>query len=128
MADDFVGKNSISSETTDNRKWFAVQSHVRISAGAVLPGRGQTYEERVTIWKAQDAPAAGQLGRHEAESYAHENGYELVDSIVAYELFDVPDVGAEVWSYVRESTLDPTAYVERYVTEGDSTAERSDLP
>jgi hypothetical protein len=112
---------------SDTGRWFSVQTHVRIAPGAVLPERGQTYEERVTLWNATDAATAAQRGREEAESYAGEHGYEMVDSIVAYELFDVPDSGAEVWSYVRESSLDPAAYIGRYVTEGDPATDESDL-
>lgn len=100
-------------------KWFSVQTHFRIQPGAVLPERGQTYEERITIWLASSADEAAQLGEAEADDYASENGYERLDYLVAFELFDDPTAGKEVWSYVRESSLEAGAYLQRYVIEGD---------
>jgi hypothetical protein len=102
-----------------NEKWFSVQSFVRIAEAAILPEQGQTYEERLTIWRAVDAEEAASLAETEAEQYAKKNGYERLDYLVAYELFESPSVGSEVWSYMRQSQLDPGSFLRRYVIEGD---------
>lgn len=100
-------------------KWFTVQSFFRIDEGSILPERGQMYEERLTTWRAVNAEEATHRAEAEADQYAKVNGYKRLDYLVAYELFDSPGVGSEVWSYMRESSLDPTSFLQRYVIEGD---------
>jgi hypothetical protein len=59
----------------------------------------------------------------EAATYADENGYERVDHLTAYELFDAPTDGTEVWSFMRDGWLPPKDYVNRFIVKGDPHAE-----
>jgi hypothetical protein len=102
-------------------KWFAVQSIFLIEAGAVLAERGQAYEDRITLWPAATAEEAVEKARIDSERYASENGYDQIDHISTYKLFDPTVDGAEVWSVTGESWLDPENYVERFVDEEIST-------
>jgi hypothetical protein len=90
-----------------------------IEAGAVVPERGQMYEERITLWQAVDADEAIAKGIHAADSYAAENGFQRVDYTTSYKMFDAPSEGSEVWSLMRDSWLPPEEYVQRFVIEGD---------
>jgi hypothetical protein len=101
------------------QKWFAVQCLFLIEAGAVVAERGQAYEERITLWQAVDADEAIAKASRAADNYAAEGGFQRVDYVTSYEMFDVPDEGSEVWSLVRDSWLPPEEYVERFVIEGD---------
>ena len=99
--------------------WFAVQCVFVVEAGSVVPERGQAYEERVTLWQAADADEAMSRARAEAEKYATEAGFELVTYMTAYELYEPPKDGVEVWSLMRDSWLPPKDYVDRFVRRGD---------
>ena len=99
--------------------WYAVQCVFLVEAGSVVPERGQAYEERITLWQAANSDEALSRGRAEAEAYAGENGYERIDYLTAYELFDPPGDGNEVWSFMRDSWLAPSDYVNRFITKGD---------
>jgi hypothetical protein len=78
--------------------WFAVQCVFLIEAGSAVPERGQVYEERITVWRASNSDEVLARAEVEAATYVDENGYERVDHLTAYELFDAPTVGTEVWS------------------------------
>jgi len=99
-------------------RWFATRCFFLIEAGAILPESGQTYEERITLWRAADAGQAMEKAMAEAETYAEENDFERVDYIQSYEC-DEPREGAEAWSLMRESWLVPEGYIGRFVIEGD---------
>jgi hypothetical protein len=70
------------------------------------------------IWQAADADWAMNRARAEAEKYAAEAGFELVDYITACEVYEPKD-GAEVWSLMRDSWLPPKDYVDRFIRRGD---------
>jgi hypothetical protein len=101
------------------QKWFAVQCFFVIEAGAVIPERGQTYEERITLWQAENADEAAAKASRAADSYAADNGFQRVDYVTSYEMFDAPAEGSEVWSLIRDSWLPPKEYIERFVIAGD---------
>ena len=103
--------------------WFAVQCVFLIEAGSVVPERGQVYEERITLWQAVNSDEALARAEAEAEAYAGENGYEWIDHLTAYELFDAPTDGKEVWSFMRDSWLAPKDYIGRFIIKGDPHAE-----
>ncbi len=109
--------------------WFSVRH---------LLHNGPSYEERITIWDADDFEAALEWARDEAQDYAKANLYEgvLLPFFQVFRLFEDPvyragdsptDLGgeafsaahgAEVFSLVRESDLDPAAYIESYYDTG----------
>lgn len=82
------------------------------------------YEERVTLWQAADAETAITLAEQEAREYAATvNGppgwpTEYVGLAQAYLLVDSPSHGAEVFSLMRSSTLDPETYLDVYFDSG----------
>jgi hypothetical protein len=85
------------------------------------------YEERITLWRASGSDEAMEKALAEAESYAEQNkGFERVDYIDMYELYDEPGEGAEVWSTMRDSWLAPSDYLKLFVTRGDPHAPRAD--
>jgi hypothetical protein len=104
-------------------KWFAARCFFLVEAGAILPERGQLYEERITLWHTQSAEQAIEKARGEAEAYAAANqGFEYVDYIDTYELLGEPAEGGEVWSFMRDSWLAPAEYVGHFVIKGDPDA------
>jgi hypothetical protein len=88
--------------------WFSVRCVFRF-AGKLRP----TYEERLTLWRATGFEQAVLLAETEAREYASGLGdCDYVGFAQAYHLFDEPGHGAEVFSLMRDSDLDP----ERYLT------------
>lgn len=84
----------------------------------LLHGEG-TYEERITLWQAKDEQDAIRLAESDAKDYAE--ALDLVDLGVV-QLFSMhdqlSDQGCEVFSLLRDSTLEPTEYVERFFATG----------
>ena len=78
------------------------------------------YEERITLWRAENAESALQFAEQEARQYARDNGIEFLDEyFVSYELVDTVDAhGVEVFSLLRESDLDRSAYVNAFFDTG----------
>jgi hypothetical protein len=98
----------------DNR-WYAVRSLFRI------PGEPESvYEERITLWQARSFGQAMERAEAEAEEYAEFSGATyLSDFAQAYHLADAPPRdGAEVFSVVRDSSLPPNAYIDRFFSSG----------
>lgn len=90
--------------------WFAVRCVFKSP-----PGEGLSYEERVTLWQADDF--AGALALAEAEAQAYEFG-EYTDLAQAFLLLDEPGHGAEVFSLIRDSALPAHAYLDRFFDTG----------
>lgn len=90
--------------------WFGVRCLFEISE--------DTYEERVTIWEADDFGAALALAEEDAAEYAAPTGTYL-GLAQAFMMFDAPAHGAEVFSLVRDSVLDADAYIERFFATGN---------
>ena len=85
------------------------------------PGRQaqHLYEERITLWQAEDIDAAIQLAEQEAHSYAEENGVEYLEYWQAYDLLSEIDAnGVEVFSLLRESDLEPSEYLDAFFDTG----------
>jgi hypothetical protein len=101
--------------------WFAVRCVFRC---------GDTYEERITLWHATDAEGATTLAGAEAQKYAETVGWELLGFAQSYVLFAPPGHGAEVFSLMRDSDLEPGAYLDTFFDTGrerqTSIAEESD--
>jgi hypothetical protein len=77
------------------------------------------YEERITMWKAEDFDDVIQLAEEEARTYAEENGVEYLDYAQAFELSGTVEVhGAEVFSLLRESDLEPDDYLDAFFDTG----------
>jgi hypothetical protein len=77
-----------------------------------------TYEERVTIWKADVFEEAVLLAESEAKEYAAEVGAEFLGFAQAYVMPDEPGQGAEVFSLLRDSDLEPDEYLDAFFDTG----------
>lgn len=101
-------------------EWHAVRCIFRHWAAG---SEDQTYEERVTLWHAESGPHAIELAEQEAADYCDvldsEGGHsEYVGLAQSYRLDDTPEHGAEVFSMMRDSTLDSDAYIARFFSDG----------
>ena len=77
-----------------------------------------TYEERVTIWKADVFEEAVLLAEADAKDYAADVGSEFLGFAQAYVMPDEPGQGAEVFSLLRDSDLDPDEYLDAFFDTG----------
>ena len=76
------------------------------------------YEERITLWSAQDIDAAIAMAEEEAQGYVDDLGGEVLPLTQAYALFMEPDHGVEVFSLIRRNTLTTDAYLDRHFDTG----------
>jgi hypothetical protein len=80
------------------------------------------YEERVTLWRANDIDEAIAQAEAEALDYAailEDAPDEYLGLAQAYALSDAPNQdGAEVFSLIRDSTLDPETYLDTFFDTG----------
>ncbi|GAA3002352.1 hypothetical protein [Streptosporangium longisporum] len=75
-------------------------------------GARNTYEERITLWRADSAEAAILLAEREAAEYADGQGFEYLHLAQSFKIFDAAiGQGTEVFSLLRDSDLDPDAYL-----------------
>ena len=79
------------------------------------------FEERVTVWQASSFEEAMSLARQEAKEYADGALYDghVLGLFQAYELFEPPGHGAEVFSLIRASQLAPDDYVRHFYDTGE---------
>jgi hypothetical protein len=98
----------------DNR-WYAVRSLFHDPEGTE-----SAYEERITLWQADDVDAALARADAEAAEYAEFAGVtHLTGFGQAYPLADAPPRdGAEVFSLTRSSALPPKVYVRQFFDTG----------
>lgn len=76
------------------------------------------YEERITLWSAENIDRALELAEEEAESYASED-MEFLGYSQAYALFEpIPVNGVEIFSLLRESDLEPESYIDAFFRAG----------
>lgn len=78
------------------------------------------YEERITLWQADDIDEAISLAEEEARTYASDSGGEYLEYCQAYSLFeDIQSNAVEAFSLLRDSDLEPAAYVEAFFETGN---------
>jgi hypothetical protein len=112
--------------------WFAVRCVFRTGWPEPAPHSppGHDYEERITLWRASSADEAIAKAEAEAETYAStidEAPGEFLGLAQSYELFDRPDVdGAEAFSLIRRSFLDPDDYLTAFFDTGDERLTHAD--
>ena len=105
--------------------WFAVRCVFRNGWPEPAPDDppGHDYEERITLWRADSADEAIAKAEAEAEAYAsaiYEAPSEFLGLAQSYKLFDSPDVdGAEAFSLIRRSILEPDDYLTAFFNTGD---------
>lgn len=96
------------------REWYAVRRVFRWNNWD-----GQPYEERITLWQAENAAEAIELSEAEAARYAQESDLEDLGLAQAYTtgLAELRP-GAEVFSLLRDSPLPPQTYVDTFFDTG----------
>lgn len=78
------------------------------------------YEERITLWNAEDADKAIDKAIDEAEAYADKNGLTYTGLAQSYWMFTAIDAsGVEVFSLMRESDLELETYLDTFFSNGD---------
>jgi hypothetical protein len=90
-------------------EWFAVR-HVIATDGA--------FEERITLWRAGSAEDAISRAEDEVAEYTEAVGGRPLDLLQSYQLADEPADGAEVFSLIRRSDLEPGAYLDSFFDTG----------
>ena len=78
------------------------------------------YEERITLWKAESLGESIELAEIEAKVYAGGEP-EYLDLLQAFWLSEeltLPHQGVEVFSLLRESDLEPKAYLDTFFDSG----------
>ncbi len=91
-------------------RWYSVRCHFRVDE--------RHYEERITVWQAIGFDEAIDLAEAEAESYP--DG-EYLGSCDCFHLSDAgmqASQGAEIYSLVRASDLDPDTYLRTFFFTG----------
>lgn len=103
---------------TLDSSWYAVRCAFR----SVVEVGTTTYEERITLWQADSAEEAIERAEAEAEEYAasiDQAEVEYIGLAQCFHLFDEPGDGAEVFSLMRDSDLDPDDYLDAFFDTGD---------
>jgi hypothetical protein len=96
--------------------WFGVR--------CVFRGSDGLYEERVTIWEADDFDHAIQLAEEEAIIYSGNTTLTFLGFAQAFRMTDPPQSGIEVFSLMRESKLEPDEYLSRFFDTGSEREEK----
>jgi hypothetical protein len=92
--------------------WYSVRCIFRSLDAA-------TYEERITLWRASNFDDAIAQAEHDAREYASVLRYDYVGFSQAYWLPDEKlESGSEVFSLLRDSDLEATAYLDRFFDTG----------
>lgn len=102
----------VGTSESEQARWYSVRCifHWRQKAA---------YEERITVWTATSHEDAVHLAEREAQEYGRDVGTSYVGVAQSYELSDDPSqLGAEVFSLIRDSELDPEAYAARFFATG----------
>ena len=99
--------------------WYSVRCVFAV--GWPPEAAGETYEERITLWRARSTEEAIERAEAEALEYAAgiEEGPDSYTGLAqCYRLGDEPGDGAEVFSLMRDSNLKPDAYLDRFFDTG----------
>ena len=99
--------------------WYAVRCIFAV--GWPPEAVGETYEERITIWRARSAEEAIARAEAEALEYAaviEESPSTYLGLAQSYQLFEELAEGAEVYSLMRTSTLEPEEYLDAFFDTG----------
>lgn len=81
------------------------------------------YEERITLWRAENMDEAIGFAELDASTYALEANAKYLKCCQAYALLDdVQANGAEILSLLRDSDLEPTRYLNTFFDTGSERA------
>ncbi|TDD57412.1 hypothetical protein E1263_23870 [Kribbella antibiotica] len=99
--------------------WYAVRCV--FATGWPLDRAMPVYEERITLWRASSAEEAIERAEAEALVYAcsvEESPDTYLGIAQSYRLVEGPGDGAEVFSLMRNSTLEPDKYLDTFFDTG----------
>lgn len=111
-------------DSDSSEPWYAVRCVFRAMANQPwgptdLQTGTSAYEERITLWRASSVDEAIARAEAEAKDHAETLGDVYVGLAQAYHLFQAPEDGAEVFSLIRNSSLEPDEYLVRFFDSGD---------
>ncbi len=73
------------------------------------------YEERITLWQADNIDDAIEAAEREALMYAEQHGFTFIELSQAFWMFShLEGDGVELFSLLRESDLKPSAYLDNF--------------
>ena len=101
--------------TVEELTWYGVRTvceHVNRNRR-----RDRLYEERIVLIRATSFDEALVKAEDEVNCYAVE-GTRYLGYAMAFELFEEPGEGIEVFSLMRESRLEPKRYVDKFFDTG----------
>lgn len=106
--------------------WYCVRAIFAFADG-LEQERTATYEERLTLWHADDVAAATALAEADAAAYARcLDDCEFTGLLQAYLLPDAPGHGAEVFSLMRHSAMPAAEYLAAFYDTGREWPDLSD--
>ncbi len=77
-----------------------------------------TYEERITLWTAEDPDSAIALAERECEEYCKFHGFTPLNLYQCFLVDESPEKHTEVFSLLRDSDLGNKAYVNSFFATG----------
>lgn len=104
---------------SDERRWFSVRCVFAV--GWPPEAAGETYEERITLWRAQSAEEAVTRAQGEALEYAatiEDAPSKYTGLAQCFQLDDEPGDGAEIFSLMRDSKLPADDYLDKFFDTG----------
>jgi hypothetical protein len=112
---------------SDQPSWYAVRCVFRDldpqEAFEIGPGEA-SYEERITLWRADSLGHAIEQAEVEAAEYGAMVDSEYLGIAQASECADEPGHGVEVYALLRYSTLGPTEYLDHFFDTGSERQQR----
>src|ERR1700690_3693169 len=85
-----------------------------------------TFEERITLWRALGLDDAIAHAEREAAKYSELAEAKYLGLAQAFQISDELGEGAEVFSLLRDSSLAPKDYVDRFFDTGDERQQASE--
>lgn len=104
----------------DDPEWFGVRSFYRFEGRDDHDDPRPYYEERVVLFKADTFAEA--VARAEAESEEYADVFDDCQALGCFQAFAIADDvrdGAEIYSLMRSSTLEPDDYLDHFFDTGD---------
>ncbi|MFZ4297966.1 hypothetical protein ACOZE3_08580 [Streptomyces cinereoruber] len=92
--------------------WYGARTFYRWPSPESRP-----YEERVVLFRARSLDEAVGLAEREAEEYAGEGGFEVLDMVQVYRISDGDEevgAGTEVFSRLHALDVPPDEFLDRY--------------
>jgi len=104
----------------NNEPWYGVKLVFRHNNLEVEVSGASVYEERIILVKATDEDEAISIAEKEAESYAADvGGCEYLKFASCFHTYEEKIIHlSEVFSVMRESSLSPADYLDKYYDTG----------